>query len=255
MPRRRPNLRPDLNGLLVIDKPLGMSSTAVVTKVRTRAGGARVGHAGALDPLATGVLIVCLGKATKAVPALMNADKRYRADVDLAAFSTTDDLEGDPIPIDAPAPGVEAVRAALTRFIGTVEQAPPVHSSIQVGGRRAYHLAREGTLRSTDATGHAALPTRPVLIHAVDLVSYEWPALVIDVHCGKGVYIRSLARDIGVALGTGGRLTGLRRTAVGAYTVEMARTLDSVKPPIEPEELLPAPPMPERATQDEPNQG
>lgn len=236
MPRRR-NLRPDLNGLLVVDKRYGLSSTAVVTVIRGKTGGAKVGHAGTLDPLATGVLLICVGKATKAVPTLMAAAKRYTAEIDLSAFSTTDDMEGDPIPVDAPMPDEAATRATLARFVGTVMQAPPIHSAVNVGGRRAYALARAGRLvddltplPQADAphVPRASLLPRPVVIHAVDLVEFNPPRIVIDVRCGKGTYIRSLARDIGKALGVGGRLTGLRRTEIGPFSLAHARPLEDI---------------------------
>ncbi len=256
MPRRR-NHRPDLSGLLILDKRLGLSSASVVSVIRGKSGGAKVGHAGTLDPLATGIVVVCLGKATKAVPLLMDAAKRYTAAVDLSAFSTTDDLEGDLSPVAAHPPPLESVHAALARFIGEIMQTPPIHSAVSVGGRRAYSLARGGrlvddlTAPEAIAPGAISLLPRRVRIDSIDVLEFEFPRLVIDVRCGKGVYIRSLARDIGKALTTGGHLSALRRTEVGPFTLAHARPLDAIPDRFGQEELLdpaaflpPPPPTP-----------
>ncbi|TVQ33267.1 MAG: tRNA pseudouridine(55) synthase TruB [Phycisphaeraceae bacterium] len=229
MPRRPKNHRPDLNGVLVVDKPLGVTSAAVCRRVRRITGGAKVGHAGTLDPLATGVLVVCLGEATKRVPELMAGEKGYLAEVDLSAFSTTDDMEGDPTPVEV-SPGSEPGRGDVERvcaaFVGEIMQTPPVFSAIKMGGRSAYKLARAGEAPEMKA--------RPALIHAIEVLAYEWPVVTIDVRCAKGTYIRSLARDIGVKLGTGGRLQSLRRTRVGPYTIDDAIALEEIpeNPPL-----------------------
>lgn len=222
------NHRPDLNGVLVIDKPLGLSSAAVCRAVRRATGGAKVGHAGTLDPLASGVLVVCLGKATKAVDRLMAGEKAYRAEVDLAAFSTTDDMEGEATPVTPrTTPDLGAIERACAAMVGEVMQSPPAFSAVHIDGERAYRMARRGELEaSVDAP---PLPARPVVIHAIEALSYEWPALSIDVRCGKGTYIRSIARDLGRALGTGGRLSGLRRTRVGPYTIDDAITMEALE--------------------------
>lgn len=228
----------------MIDKRLGLSSASVVSVVRGKSGGAKVGHAGTLDPLATGIVIVCLGKATKAVPLLMDAAKRYTATVDLSAFSTTDDLEGDLSPVAADPPSAEHIRAALARFVGQIMQTPPIHSAVLVGGRRAYALARGGrlvddlTAPDSIAPGAISLMPRRVRIDAIDVLAYSFPRLVLDVRCGKGVYIRSLARDIGKALSTGGHLSALRRTEVGPFTLAQARPLDEIPDRFGAEELL-----------------
>ncbi len=227
MARGPRNRRPDLNGLLVIDKPLGRSSASICAEIRRRTGGAKVGHAGTLDPLATGVLLLCLGRATKIVPALMATSKRYRAELDLSAFSTTDDFEGERTVVEVAAPvREEAVREALLGFVGEIEQRPPVYSAVHVEGERAYQRARRGESDERP-------PARRVTIHGIELLDYAWPRLTIEVHCGKGVYIRSLARDLGERLGTGGMLTGLRRTAVGQFTIEQAVAPDALPAPIE----------------------
>jgi len=218
---------PPINGLLVVDKPEGPSSMRVcaIVRARLRAGGApkrvKVGHGGTLDPLASGVLVVLCGRATRLCERVMAGEKRYTAGVDLSAFTTTDDREGERTPVDVPAPPPrDAVEEVLTRFVGRIQQAPPPYSAVKVGGRRAYALAR---------AGQAVRPApRPVTIHAIGIVGYDWPLLTLDVRCGKGVYVRSLARDIGVALGTGGTLASLRRTGVGGFGLGDAWRLDDL---------------------------
>lgn len=207
---------PPLAGLLVIDKPVGPTSMAVCRRVRTalvRAGApkrVKVGHGGTLDPMASGVLVVLVGKATKLCDAVMKGEKAYLADIDLAHRSPTDDMEAPPEPVECGAVPRDLVEDILPAFTGEIMQRPPAHSAINIDGARAYELARAGKLD--------ALEPRPVLIHNLEITYYRWPRLVLRIDCGKGVYIRSLARDIGVALGTGGMLAGLRRTRVGRFT-------------------------------------
>lgn len=230
----RRNHRPDLNGVLVIDKPLGWTSAQVCGYIRRHSRGAKVGHAGTLDPLATGVLLVCLGTATKSVDRLMGAPKRYLAEVDLSCVSTTDDGEGEirEVAVASP-PTVDDVRRACDALTGRIMQRPPAHSAIWVGGERAYHLARAGAAPE--------LKPRPVEVHSIGLVAYNWPRVTLDILCGKGTYIRSLARDLGEALGTGGMLSALRRTAVGAFTDSQAITPEKLPAALRPEHLLPPP--------------
>ena len=211
-------------GFVNVNKPLGPTSFGVVAVVRRRAGGKiKVGHAGTLDPFARGVLVVCVGGATRLASYVQAAPKRYLAGVTLGATSTTDDVEGQ-VTIDPEArpPTAEAVRRAAGRFVGRIRQVPPAFSAVHVGGRRAYKLARKGL--SPD------LPAREVTIHAIDIVRYAYPLLEIDVRCGRGTYIRSLARDIGDAVGTGGYCTSLARTEVGPFTLADAVDLDEVDP-------------------------
>jgi len=229
---------PSPSGLLVIDKPEGLTSMDVCRRVRARLrrGGApkgvKVGHGGTLDPLATGVLVVLVGGATKMCDRIMAGEKRYLADVDLSAFSTTDDAEGERTEVRVErAPTREAVEAAGARFVGAITQVPPAYSAIKVGGRRAYRMARAGEVPEMEP--------RPVTIHAIDLLGYEWPHALLDVRCAKGVYIRSLARDLGRALGTGGVLAGLRRTAVGEFTIDRAVPLDALADPLTAADLIP----------------
>lgn len=231
---RSGNGHSSLSGLLVADKPLGLSSMDVVRRVRRAAGGAKTGHAGTLDPLATGVVICCVGKATRLVEQLMGLPKVYEAVVDLSAFTTTDDREGEreEVAVAAPPPR-EAVEAACRTFEGVIQQAPPAFSAVHVEGKRAYKLARKGQALN--------LPTRPVRIDRIEVLDYAWPLLSLRIACGRGTYIRSIARDLGRALGTGGHLASLRRTAVGPYTVEGAWNVDKLPQPLTQEHLLPMP--------------
>ncbi|MCH2132250.1 MAG: tRNA pseudouridine(55) synthase TruB [Phycisphaerales bacterium] len=214
---------PSIEGFLVLDKPYGLSSMKALSRVRVlardTARGAKTGHAGTLDPLATGILVIGVGRpATRLLSRVMAASKRYRTEVDLSAFSPSDDLEREPEPVAVETPPDRAdVERALLQFHGHIQQAPPAFSAIKVDGRRAYLLARD---RKLDA-----LPDRPVHVRDISLVDYEWPVATIDIHCGKGFYVRSLARDLGVALDTGGYCRAIRRTAVGPFTLDVAWSL------------------------------
>lgn len=232
---RKPRYRKSaMSGLLVVDKPLGWSSMDVVRKVRDAAGFVKTGHGGTLDPLATGVVICCIGSATKAVERLMGMPKVYDTKIDLSAFTKTDDAEAEREEVEiAGPPSEDEVRAALETFVGEIEQVPPLYSAVHVDGKRAYKLARKGETVELEA--------RTVRIDSIELLEYDFPHLRVLVHCGKGVYVRSLARDLGKALGTGGYLTGLRRTAVGPYTVEQAVTAERLLQPIGQFDLLDAP--------------
>jgi tRNA pseudouridine55 synthase len=226
--------RHDLHGLLVVDKPVGISSMDVVRRVRRAAGNCKTGHAGTLDPLASGVLICCLGKATKAVDRLMGMTKVYEATVDLSAFTPTDDAEGDREEVAVERePTAEAVRKVLDELTGEIDQVPPAYSAIKVGGKRAYKLARSGEA--------VEMGTRRVRVDEIEVAGYDWPELRVRVTCGKGTYIRSLARQIGEGLGTGGYLTALRRTAIGDYTIEQAVGLENLPTPMGDDDLLAAP--------------
>ena len=235
---RRPKYRKTaMAGLLVVDKPLGWSSMDVVRKVRRAAGNVKTGHAGTLDPLATGVVICCLGNGTKYVDQLMGLQKVYECVVDLTAFTNTDDREGEREEVDvAEAPSLEEVQAVLEQFVGDIEQVPPKFSAVHVDGKRAYKLARKGE--------DVEIEPRTVHVDAIELVAYEWPELTLAIECGKGFYVRSLARDIGKALGTGGHLAKLRRTAIGDYTLEGAADAERLMQPIEQFDLLPLPKRP-----------
>lgn len=203
-------------GLLVINKPLGWTSMDVIRRVRRLTNIKKVGHAGTLDPLATGVLLVCVGReATRHIDKLMGLEKEYITTIDLSAFSNTDDAEGEKVAVEViNQPTTSEINAVLQQFIGTIEQVPPHYSAIKVNGKRAYKLARQNK--------EFELSARPVTIHSIETIKYTWPLLTLKIHCGKGTYIRSLGRDIGTALKTGGYLTQLERTAIGPYTLDKA---------------------------------
>lgn len=221
-----------VDGFLVVDKPLGWSSMDVVRRVRRAAGGEKTGHAGTLDPLATGVVVCCLGKATRHVERLMGLTKIYVAEVDLSAFTATDDREGQREEIAVPKPpSAEQFILSLGKFVGTIQQTPPAFSAIKLEGRRAYDMARKGET--------VEIAARPVRIDAIELLNYTWPIASIRVTCGRGTYIRSIARDLGQALGTGGHLASLRRTSVGTYDLAKAVNEERLKSPIREEDLLP----------------
>lgn len=215
-----------LDGILVVAKPVGPTSHDVVGLIRRLAATKRVGHGGTLDPFAGGVLPIFLGKATRLVEYHLGDRKRYRATVCFGASSTTDDLEGALTPAEGPAPDRNAVEAAFDAFRGAIEQRPPAFSAIKVAGRRAYALARAGQA--------VELALRSVTIHALDLVSWDEatpgePVAVIDVECSAGTYVRSLARDLGEAVGSAAYLGALTRTASGPFTLEMAHDLDTIR--------------------------
>lgn len=220
-------------GILVVDKPLNLTSMNVCSIVRGRlkAGGApkriKVGHGGTLDPLATGVLVVLIGKATKMCDEVMAGVKGYLTTVDLSQISTTDDLEGEKTPVvPGSIPTLEEIERACKKWTGDVQQTPPAYSAIKVNGKRAYAMARRGE--------EVKLEPRTVRIDSIRVVEFAWPMLTIDVVCGKGTYIRSLGRDIGAELDAGGMLTALRRTRVGRFTLEEAVALDDVPNPFDP---------------------
>jgi tRNA pseudouridine55 synthase len=208
-----------MHGFLNIDKPAGMTSHDVVARVRRISGERRVGHAGTLDPAATGVLVVALGQATRLIEYVQEETRKgYRAIVRLGVATTTDDAEGDIIG-ESPLPPLDEaeIEAALAAFRGTIMQVPPMFSALHHEGKRLHELARAGVTVERAA--------RPVEIERLDLLAWEPPLLTLDVLCGKGTYIRSLARDLGAALRCGGHLASLRRTAVGAFVIEDAVAL------------------------------
>lgn len=195
----------------------------VIRHIRRASGIKKVGHAGTLDPLATGVLLVCLGSATKKIQDFMDMRKKYRACVDLSAFSLTDDGEGPFEQIATQAAPKDHLIDTLNSFVGTIMQVPPMFSAISVGGKRAYAQARKGK--------PIELAARPVVIDTIELKNYSWPQFSIHVTCGKGTYIRSLARDVGKKLGTGGYLCALERTSIGRYSIEESHGLGTFTSP------------------------
>ncbi|HWG43258.1 MAG TPA: tRNA pseudouridine(55) synthase TruB [Gemmataceae bacterium] len=210
-----------LDGLLVLDKPAGLTSRAAVDRVlRWFPRRTRIGHTGTLDPLATGVLVLCLGSTTRLTEYIQRMSKTYRTGILLGARSDTDDADGTITPVaDALAPDVATVTARVAEFIGVIEQVPPAFSAAKVTGQRAYDLARRGE--------EVTLRPRPVRIHTIEVRRYAYPHLELEVHCGKGTYIRSIARDLGERLGCGALVETLRRTRVGPFTTEAALTLET----------------------------
>jgi tRNA pseudouridine55 synthase len=212
---------PQFHGLLVLDKPLGVTSRAAVDRALLWfPPGTRVGHTGTLDPLATGVLVLTVGRATRLTEYVQDMGKTYLAYVVLGARSATDDAEGpiSPAVVERP-PSRAELDAAIPSFLGEIDQTPPAYSAAKVTGRRAYDLARRG--------GPVELAKRPVRIDGIDVPAFNYPDLKLEVRCGKGTYIRSLARDLGERLGCGAYLAGLRRTRVGPFTPDRAVPFDA----------------------------
>lgn len=202
-------------GLLNLNKPVGVTSRDVVDLIARPLRKVKVGHAGTLDPLASGVLVVCVGAATRLIEYVQKMPKTYRARVRLGASSDTDDADGTVVEaIDPPVPTEAELRAALAVQVGTIDQVPPGYSAIKVKGERAYDLARAGR--------EVELKARPVTITRVELLGYEWPRVELEIDCGSGTYIRSIARDVGRALGCGGLIEVLTRGRIGPFTIEEA---------------------------------
>ncbi len=204
-------------GLLLLDKPSGPTSHDLVQIVRRGTGEKKVGHAGTLDPLATGLLVVCLGPATRLSDYMRDKNKRYQARVRLGATTDTYDSDGAITSTSATLPDQLTVEQALTPFRGPIQQRPPIYSALKRGGKKAYELARAGE--------HIEMEPRPVEIFALELLDWAPPEFTLDVTCAAGTYIRSLAHDLGQALGCGAHLTGLRRTASGNFTIHQAVVL------------------------------
>jgi tRNA pseudouridine55 synthase len=212
---------PILDGFLVIDKPAAMTSRDVVNRVQgCLPRGTRLGHTGTLDPLATGVLVLGVGAGTRLAEYVQDMTKVYRAGLLLGVNSDTDDADGNITAVaSAAAPDIDAVTRALGSFVGTIDQVPPAFSAVKLGGLRAHDLARRGA--------EVALAARPVQIKDISLITYAYPRLDIEVTCGKGTYIRALARDLGHALGCGAIVESLQRTRVGHFDVKDALPLES----------------------------
>lgn len=212
-----------IHGFLNIDKPTGLTSHDVVARVRRLARQKRVGHAGTLDPAATGVLVVALGAATRLIEYVQDATtKRYHAVVQLGVTTTTDDAEGEVIGTGSVPPLDPAtLDDVLGHFRGPIMQVPPMYSALHHEGRRLHELAREGVVVKRSA--------RPITIERLELLAWEAPLITLDITCSKGTYIRTLARDLGAALGCGAHLQALRRTAVGTFLVEDATPLAALE--------------------------
>ncbi|UYN94987.1 MAG: tRNA pseudouridine(55) synthase TruB [Enhydrobacter sp.] len=220
MARRRKGEKVD--GWVVLDKPIGVGSTQAVGRVRRAFGAQKAGHGGTLDPLASGVLPVALGEATKTVPFVMDGRKEYRFMLRFGEARSTDDAEGEVVGISAARPSDDAVRSVLSAFTGEIEQLPPAFSALKVAGRRAYDLARSGQ--------EVVLAPRRVLVERLELVGRPDPDHAeFVVACGKGTYIRALGRDMARALGTVGCLAALRRTVCGPFREDGAISLSKLE--------------------------
>lgn len=211
-----------VSGWINLDKPYDLGSTHAVSRVRRAFNAQKAGHAGTLDPLATGILPIALGEATKTVPFLMDADKAYRFTIAWGRTTATFDREGAILAESDVRPTPGEVESVLPRFVGEISQVPPAYSAIKVAGERAYDLARAGEI--------VELQPRTVVIHAARLVAHPDPDhAVVEIECGKGTYVRALVRDIAEAVGACGHVSELRRTRVGAFTEESAVTLETLE--------------------------
>jgi tRNA pseudouridine55 synthase len=208
-----------MDGLLLVDKPLGITSFDVIRRLRRQTGVRKIGHAGTLDPLATGLMLMLFGTACKQAMTLTKLDKRYSAELTLGATSTTGDAEGDKTAVSDRVPTKTEVEAALQQFQGEITQTPSVYSAIKIGGQEAYKHARAG--RSVE------MPSRRVTVYELELVNYDYPLAWVEAKVSSGTYIRSLSEDIGRVLGTGAYLSGLVRTEVGDYKLADAVTLET----------------------------
>lgn len=211
-----------VNGWLMLNKPIGLTSVAALNRVKRLFNARKAGHAGTLDPLATGVLPIAFGEATKTVPYAVDAQKSYRFTVAWGAETTTDDSEGEIVDESAERPEREAIEAALDAFRGEIEQTPPRYSAVKVEGARAYDLAREGEAFE--------LRARTVSVNRLDIVDMpDADTCVFEADCGRGTYVRAIARDLGRALGCLGHICALERTRVGRFHVEDAATLEDIE--------------------------
>jgi tRNA pseudouridine55 synthase len=207
-----------MNGLLLVNKPIGISSFDVIRRLRRVTGFRKIGHAGTLDPLASGLMLILFGTACKKAETLTKLDKRYVADVQLGLNSTTGDEEGDKTPISDRVPSSDEVEAAINQLTGLITQVPSAYSAIKIGGREAYKRTRAGE--------KVEMPSRQVTVHENRLIKYDYPRIELEARVTSGTYIRTLAEDLGKLLGTGAYLTGLVRTECGQYDLAKAIILD-----------------------------
>jgi tRNA pseudouridine55 synthase len=213
----------DFHGIINLDKPAGVSSARLVSRVkRLLPKGVKIGHAGTLDPFATGVLLLLVGKATKSCESLMGQRKGYQATIKLGARTATNDLESPEEAAEFIGPPTEAqFRQAAANLVGSIQQRPPAFSAMKIAGQRAYKLARRGDT--------VELKPRTVMVYSFDILGFAWPLVRVNIECGRGTYIRSLARDVGDTLGVGGYLVELRRTFVGRFRAQDAVTLEMLQ--------------------------
>jgi tRNA pseudouridine55 synthase len=217
-PRQKRSSRLDINGWINLDKPTGVSSTQAVGRLKFLFNAKKAGHAGTLDPLASGVLPVAFGEATKTVPVVQDGAKSYRFRVRWGEESATDDAEGEIVARSEQRPAPAEIERLLPSFVGEILQTPPTFSAIRIAGARAYDLARDGETFEIEA--------RPINVYCLSLISAESDAAVLEAECGKGAYVRAIARDLGRALGCYGHVVELRRTRVGPFSGDSAVPLD-----------------------------
>lgn len=215
----------DRSGLVIVDKPAGMTSHDVIARLRRFFGTRKVGHSGTLDPMATGVLVIGLERGTKFLAHLVTDTKTYQATICLGQSTTTDDKEGEVLTTTPSHASVEDITAEVAKLTGEIMQRPSSVSAIKINGKRAHELVRAGE--------KVEIPERPVTVHRFDILDIrqegDFQDIDVEVFCSSGTYIRSLARDLGAALGVGGHLTALRRTTVGPYTLDDAQTLEQLE--------------------------
>jgi tRNA pseudouridine55 synthase len=207
-----------MNGLLLVNKPIGVTSFDVIRRLRRVTGVRKMGHAGTLDPLASGLMLVLFGAACKRAQTLSKLDKRYGAEVRLGVASTTGDGEGEKTAVSGRVPGRAEVEAAVARLTGELTQVPPAYSAIKINGREAYKRARAGEV--------VEMPSRRVMVYEHKLIHYDYPVVELEAKVSSGTYIRTLAEDLGKLLETGAYLSGLVRTEVGSYRLDTAVVLD-----------------------------
>ena len=222
--------RAEINGWVILDKPVGMTSTHAVARLKRLFNAKKAGHAGTLDPLASGILPVAFGEATKTVPFVQEGEKAYRFTIAWGAESDSDDADGTITQRSDLRPESDAICAALPQFIGTIMQRPPAFSAIKIDGERAYDLARDGAPPD--------LAPRPVTIHSLQLVAAERDQATFEARCGKGTYVRAVARDLGRALGCYGHVAALRRTRVGPFSEADSIPLAQLSEEMPPDALL-----------------
>jgi tRNA pseudouridine55 synthase len=221
-----------MHGFLNLDKPVGITSRTAVDRVARLVKPAKAGHAGTLDPLASGVLVVAVGSATRLIEYVQQMPKRYRGTFLLGHSSASEDVEGDvTVHADAPRPTLAELQAAGAKFLGETLQRPPAFSALKVNGKRAYELARKGMT--------VELEPRPIAVTRLDVLAYSYPELVLDIECSGGTYVRSLGRDLAIALGTSAVMSALVRTAIGKFTIETAAHYDKLTPETLPQWLQP----------------
>ncbi|WP_018266599.1 tRNA pseudouridine(55) synthase TruB [Methylosinus sp. LW4] len=217
----RKSTRAVVDGWVVLDKPVGMTSTHAVSRLKRIYNGKKAGHAGTLDPLASGILPIAFGEATKTVPFVQDGEKAYSFTVRWGVETDTDDADGKSVRESEERPTITQIEALLPRFLGDILQVPPQYSAIKIAGERAYDLARDGET--------VELKPRPVTIHRLSIVDATEEETKLVMECGKGAYVRSIARDLGRLLGCFGHVTALRRTRVGPFLEEDSYTLDEIE--------------------------